>query len=95
MKRIYLLLTATLLGVYGLSAQKYVAPVTMPEIPDTLFFAGERVPLENYDTRESLEREMLGTGYMHSATFRNLLHATRFFPILEPSLKKKGIPEGC
>ena len=26
------------------------------KVPDTLSFAGERVPLENFDTRESLER---------------------------------------
>ena len=35
------------------------APVVVPSLPRELNFAGEPVPLGNYDTRESLLREVL------------------------------------
>jgi hypothetical protein len=62
-------------------------------IPDALIFAGERVPLENFDTRESLDREMLVNTYWHSRTLLVLKKSRRFFTIIEPVLKRNGIPE--
>ncbi len=67
--------------------------VELPELPDELIFAGERVPLENFDTRESLLREMMVTLYMHSRTTLTLLNTTRYFPIIVPILEEYGIPE--
>ena len=69
------------------------APVIVPELPRSLEFAGERVPLENYDTRESLIRELLTTSYLHSRTMQTFLATRRYFPIIEPILKKNGVPE--
>lgn len=68
------------------------APVELPALPAELSFAGERVPLENYDTRESLQREMLVSCYMHSRTMLALLNSKRYFSIIEPILAKNGIP---
>lgn len=68
------------------------APVELPQLPSQLYFAGERVPLENYDTCESLRRELLVTSYMHSRTLLTLLNSKRYFAIIEPILKKNGIP---
>ncbi len=70
-----------------------IAPVVVPELPDKLDFAGEAVPLENFDTRESLLREVMSNMYLHSRTTLTLLATTRYFPIIEPILKKYGIPE--
>lgn len=70
-----------------------MAPVMIPPMPAQLDFAGERVPLEHYDTRESLIREMSVSCYMHSRTLLTLLATTRYFPVIEPILKKHGIPE--
>ena len=70
-----------------------IAPVVVPELPDKLDFAGEAVPLENFDTRESLLRELMSNMYLHSRTTLTLLATTRYFPIIEPILKKYGIPE--
>ncbi|MBQ4280161.1 MAG: lytic transglycosylase domain-containing protein [Rikenellaceae bacterium] len=75
----------------SLPPQEY-APVRVPHLPASLSFAGERVPLDNYDTRESLRRELLGTIYMHSRTLQTLLATTRYFPVIEPILEKYGIP---
>lgn len=56
-------------------------------------FAGEPLPMDNFDVRERLERELLRTAYYHSATMLNLKRTTRFFPIIEKILKEKGVPD--
>ena len=70
-----------------------MAPVMAAPLPAQLDFAGERVPLENHDTRESLIREVSVTCYMHSRTLLTLLAASRYFPVIEPILKKHGVPD--
>ena len=52
-------------------------------LPDTLFFAGERMPLENFDTRESLKRidnECLQTFF----NYHDNKKATGIFRLLNP-----------
>ena len=61
--------------------------------PDTLFFAGERVPLENFDTRESFDREINTNAYRHSSTILLIKRAHRYFPVIETILKEYGIPD--
>ncbi len=61
--------------------------------PDTLYFAGEMVPLENFDTRESFDREINTNAYRHSSTILLLKRAHRYFPVIEPILKEHGIPD--
>jgi membrane-bound lytic murein transglycosylase D len=63
------------------------------EIPESLKFAGENVPLENFDTRESLDRELLVNTYFHSQTLLYIKKAPRYFPVIEPILKEHNIPE--
>ncbi len=63
------------------------------ELPESLTFAGEKVPLEYYDVRENLDREMLSTAFFHSQTIRYIKNAPRYFSIIEPILKKNGIPD--
>ncbi|MDT8401726.1 MAG: lytic transglycosylase domain-containing protein [Bacteroidales bacterium] len=63
------------------------------ELPDTLSFAGERVPLENFDTRESLDRELNSNAYFHSSTLLLMKRSHRYFPVIEPILKEYGIPD--
>jgi hypothetical protein len=66
---------------------------TPVELPDDITFAGEKVPLEYYDVRENLDRELLSTVYFHSQTIRYLKNAPRYFSIIDPILKENGIPE--
>ncbi|MCB0661278.1 MAG: transglycosylase SLT domain-containing protein [Saprospiraceae bacterium] len=56
-------------------------------------FAGEKLPMENFDTRERLETEILRNAYYHSSTLLNLKKTARFFPVIEPILKKNGVPD--
>lgn len=62
-------------------------------LPDIVTFAGERMPLENFDTRESLEREILVSAYRHSSTILIIKRANRYLPMIEKILQKNGIPE--
>jgi len=64
-----------------------------PIIPDDVDFAGEKIPIENYDVRESLDQELLKTMYWHSESMMYIKRANRFFPIIEPILKKNGVPD--
>lgn len=67
--------------------------VTSPPIPEKLAFAGEEVPLHNFDVRENLDRELMVNAYFHSQTLRFLKLAPRYFSIIEPILKKESIPD--
>jgi len=62
-------------------------------LPEELEFAGETVPISNFDTRESLDRELLVNGYWHSRTLMVLKKSKRYFRVIEPILKKYGIPD--
>lgn len=66
---------------------------TPVELPEKLTFAGEKVPMEYYDVRENLDRELLSTVYFHSQTIRYIKNAPRYFSVIEPILKSNGIPE--
>jgi hypothetical protein len=62
-------------------------------LPSKLDFAGESVPLNQFDVRESLDRELLLNTYWQSQSI--LLHkrAFRWFQKISPILKKNGIPD--
>lgn len=71
--------------------QKYhVYPV---ELPEELYFAGEQVPLDYFDVRENLDRELLINVYWQSHTMLLLKRANRYFPAIESILRKNGVPE--
>lgn len=69
------------------------AVVKLPAMPDKLSFAGEAVPLEYFDVREGLQKDLLTNAYMHSRTYQTILSKNRYFSIIEPILKKNGIPD--
>ena len=62
-------------------------------IPKQLFFAGERVPVEMYDVKERLDKELLVNTYWQSRSLLMHKRAARFFPIIEPILAKNNIPD--
>ena len=63
------------------------------KLPDSVTFAGEKMPLENFDTRESLDREILTSAYRHSSTILIIKRANRYLPIIEKILKENNIPD--
>ena len=63
------------------------------ELPSRVTFAGEPVPLDLFDVMESMDRELLSNTYFHSQTIRLIKMANRFFPQIEPILKKNLVPD--
>jgi len=84
-------------GAYGLLSKsdtlRIQNPVYQVPIPKAISFAGEQVPIHQFDVRESLDRELQVNTYWHSQTVLLLKRANRYFPIIEPILKEKGIPD--
>ncbi|WP_206081865.1 lytic transglycosylase domain-containing protein [Maribellus sediminis] len=62
-------------------------------LPDKVSFAGEAMPLDRFYVKEALDRELLSNAYFHSQTIRYIKMAPRYFKIIEPILKEKGIPD--
>ena len=62
-------------------------------LPKAIDFAGESTPMNIADVVERLDREMVINTNLHSTTTLILKRANRVFPIIEPILKKNGIPD--
>lgn len=56
-------------------------------------FAGENTPLNISDVSERLDRELIVNINLHASTILAIKRANRAFPIIEPILKKNGIPD--
>lgn len=63
------------------------------ELPKRLTFAGEPVPLDLFDVKESLDRELLSNTYFHSQTIRLIKLANRYFPEMEAILRANLVPD--
>lgn len=56
-------------------------------------FAGEELPMDNFDVRERLDHELLRNAYFHRNTILLLKRRARYFPIIEPILAEEGVPD--
>ena len=63
------------------------------DLPEKLDFAGERVPIEEPDVYERLDREFLVNTYWQSNGLLYIKRANKYFPIIEPILKRNNIPD--
>ncbi len=63
------------------------------KIPDNLNFAGELMPLSDPDVYERMDRELLVNTYWQSNGLLMFKRAQKYFPVIEPILKKHGIPD--
>ena len=66
--------------------------VVSPPIPESVFLAGEQVPIESFSVREKLDKELIINTYRHSSSILYLKRASRWFPLIEPILEEHGIP---
>lgn len=66
---------------------------TAPFIPDELYFADEKIPLDVYWVRESLDRELITVCNQHTLTMLSMKRSGRFFPMIEEILKEEGLPD--
>ncbi len=67
--------------------------ITAIEIPEDLNFAGEPVPFDDPEVLERVDREFLVNTYWQSNALLLMKRANKYFPIIEPILKKNGIPD--
>jgi membrane-bound lytic murein transglycosylase D len=72
------------------TAEKKIINISLPE---TIDFAGEPVPLQIIDVKERFDREMVINTNLHSTTTLVIKRANRLFPVMEPILKKHGVPD--
>ena len=63
------------------------------KIPQSLDFSGERVPLDQPDIRERLDRELLVNTYWQSNMMLLIKRANKYFPIITSILKEEGVPD--
>lgn len=60
--------------------------------PDDLNFAGEIVPLHDFDVQERLDKELIRYIYYHSATIMNIKRAARWKPEMTKILENHDVP---
>ena len=63
------------------------------KIPENLSFAGEKVELDKTDIRERIDRELLVNTYWQSNALLWFKRTNKYFPVIEPILKEKGVPD--
>jgi hypothetical protein len=82
--------------IYGISTEnknKITKEGTSQFFPVSIDFAGESTPLQISDVRERLDRELLINANLDATTLLIIKRANRSFPIIEPILKKYGVPD--
>ncbi len=70
-----------------------VQQIQVPKIPDSLSFAGEAVPMQEFEIRERFDRELLSICFWHSTTIQNMKLANRYFPYIEEIFRQYEIPD--
>jgi len=63
-----------------------------PEVPNEISFAGEKAPMDLIYISEKMDREFLINTYWHNSTILSIKRSNRWFPVIEPILKKNNIP---
>ncbi|HEX9599958.1 MAG TPA: lytic transglycosylase domain-containing protein [Mariniflexile sp.] len=63
------------------------------QVPSNLEFAGESMPLKSPDILERMDKELLVNTYWQSNGLLMFKRAKKYFPIIEPILAKRGVPD--
>ncbi|THH41561.1 lytic transglycosylase domain-containing protein [Neolewinella litorea] len=72
----------------------HLAQVVRPmDLSGPFSFAGEELPLDNFDVRERLDLELMRNAYFHRNTLLLLKRQGRYFPTLEKILREEGVPD--
>ena len=72
---------------FAVSAQQ------VPAVPDFFVFAGETIRFDRQDLRERMDRELIAFTYTHSTSTLMIKRANKYFPQIEPILKRMGVPD--
>jgi hypothetical protein len=90
----YLMYMDSMVRRHAVPMKEVVVSYGVPalKIPREVHFAGERVPLEDPDVRERLDRELHVNTFWHSNTIFLLKRGNRWLPRMEEILKKHDVP---
>ncbi|MCM1110653.1 MAG: lytic transglycosylase domain-containing protein [Clostridium sp.] len=72
--------------------ERHFSTVAAPAVPLAVEFCGDRIDLDRADMYERLDRELTSMAYTHGTTLLVVKRANRWFPVIAPILKKKGLP---
>ena len=101
----YLLLVIPLLAFCGSGTASHERPqnlrdgiaieqeVRTPRIPDRVSFAGEELPLQYFDVREALQRELTTLCYLHGTMTYIMRLDNRYGPAIKKILREEGLHE--
>lgn len=64
-----------------------------PSVPDYVVFAGQTIKFDRADLRERMDRELTAFTYSHNMSTLMIKRANRYFPQVEPILKRMGVPD--
>ena len=67
--------------------------IRVPVLPESISFAGEEAPLQYFDVREALHRELTSLCYLHGTMLYILRLDGRYGATIKKVLKEEGIPE--
>lgn len=73
----------------ALNAPQRINPV---RISGDVFFANEKVPLNDQEVRERFDRELLVNTFWHSNTMLNYKLSSKYFDDIEKILEENGVP---
>lgn len=62
-------------------------------IPAHLDFCGEKIPFNNYQIRDDLEKEFFSSAYWKTNSLVLFRKAQKWFPYIEPILLQEGVPD--
>lgn len=62
------------------------------DLSGTFEFCGETLPMDNFDVRERLDRELLVNTYWQSNMVIAIKSTRRFFPMMDRILEEEGVP---
>lgn len=65
----------------------------LPEIPQTMNFAGEKVRLDLPDVYERIDREFIINTFWHSNTILNLKRSSKYLKDIASYIKEEGCPD--
>lgn len=91
-----LMIAVSVISIFGISNEnknKITHLGTATYVPESIDFAGENTPLNIIDVRERFERELLVNANLNASTTLIIKRSNRVFPVIEPILRKYGVPD--
>ena len=78
---------------FSVSTKGQTLQVPPPAVPEYAVFAGETIRFDRADLRERMDRELIAFTYSHNMSTLMIKRANKYFPQVEPILKRMGVPD--